>query len=70
MKLEQEFRNENEIVRKNVQTLKEFIDIDLPNLNAKIESESEERAKNIQNLVQEMNNEFSKVHESVSFIVY
>lgn len=39
--------------------------IDLPNLNAKIENESDERLKNMTNLVNEMNNEFGKIHETV-----
>ena len=39
----------------------------MPNLNAKIENEGEERTKIIQNLVNEMNGEFGRVHELVNF---
>ncbi len=41
---------------------------EMPNVNTKIENESEEKNKIMQNLVQEMNNEFAKLQELVNFI--
>ncbi len=39
--------------------------MEIPNLNTKVENESEEKNRIMQNLVQEMNNEFGKIQDLV-----
>jgi hypothetical protein len=63
---EKNFKGENDELNNNLMTMKEYMDSELPNLNARIENESEERTKIIQNLVNEMNGEFGRVHELVN----
>jgi hypothetical protein len=45
--------------------MKETIENELPNLNVRIDNENEERTKLPQNLVNEMNGEFGRMHELV-----
>ena len=64
-KIEIDFRNNNEQNKTNLESLKEYFDLEFRKSIEKIDIESECREKIIQNLIQQMNNEFSNVHNNV-----
>ena len=63
--LDEEYKQENENIKKDMEKLKEYLNIELPELNNKIEAVSEDKNTILQNLVREMNDEFGKIQEMV-----
>ena len=62
---DKESKDENDAIKATVEELKNYMNVELPNLNAKIEEENEERINNIKTLVDQMNQQFGEVHELI-----
>ena len=58
VKYEKDAKDENDSIKTTIESLKNCLSRDLPNLNAKIDEENEDRANNIRSLVDEMNQQF------------
>ena len=71
--IESELRQDSDHIKKNIEILKESMDvksqitqIDYQKIGEKIDLESESREKIIQNLIQQMNDEFMKAHNLIA----
>ena len=62
-KYDKESKDESDIIKSKIEGIKNYMNTELPNLNSKIEEENEERVNNIKQLVEQMNQQFSEVHE-------
>lgn len=65
--VEKSVRTQNDTMRKNVNILKEYIEIDVPELRRRLENRSNERENNFFNLTNEMSNEFNKINDLITF---
>ena len=62
---DKESKDENDAIKATVEELKNYMNTEIPNLNAKIDEENEERINNIKTLVDQMNQQFGEVHELI-----
>ena len=64
-RVENDFRSDNDQNKRNLELLKEYFDLEFKKIIERIDFESDSRDKIIQNLIQQMNNEFSNVYNNV-----
>ena len=64
-RVENDFRSDNDQNKRNLELLKEYFDLEFKKIIERIDFESDSRDKIIQNLIQQMNDEFSNVYNNV-----
>ena len=64
-KIDIDSKNDNDQKKRNLELLKECFDLEFSKCSEKTDYESDNREKIIQNLIQQMNEEFSNVHNNV-----
>ena len=62
LKYEKDSKEENDSLKTTIEGLKNCLNTELPNLNAKIDEENNERGNNIKHLVEEMNQQIGRAH--------
>ena len=65
MQCEKSLIKDNDIIKKNIEEVREYIDIDMPSLNEKLDQEAIERNSTLETVVGEMNSELNRISDII-----